>query len=118
MIVQGSQVSIQDLAIHYSNSLGCGCVYFDTTKYNSLSTTKKTTVDTWYGNFMDDYMLDIIKQGQDNIVTFVNSDSARINAASWFPKEADCPDADHYIRAWVSDESGDIIWENTPPKSS
>ena len=38
--------------------------------------------------------------------------AAGINAESWFPKLAQCPDADHYISAYVVDLLGNITWQN------
>ena len=57
--------------------------------------------------------MDIIKQGGIfNTIKFDDETAAGINAESWFPKLAQCPDADHYIGAYVVDAFGDITWQN------
>ena len=64
---------------------------------------------------LDDYVMDIIKQGGIyNTIRFDDDTAASINAGSWFPKESLCPDSDHYIKAYVVDSYGDISWENSP----
>ena len=64
---------------------------------------------------VDDYVMDIIKQGGIyNTIRFDDDTAASINAGSWFPKESLCPDSDHYIKAYVVDSYGDISWENSP----
>ena len=62
---------------------------------------------------IDDYVMDIIKQGGIfNTIRFDDETAAGINAESWFPKLTQCPDADHYISAYVVDLLGDITWQN------
>ena len=57
--------------------------------------------------------MDIIKQGGIyNTIRFDDETAAGINAESWFPKLTQCPDADHYISAYVVDLLGDITWQN------
>ena len=55
-----------------------------------------------------------MKQGIFNTVEYQDEDQATLMGASWFPKLADCPDADHYMKAFVVDTWGDIVWENKP----
>jgi len=115
MIIQGNELSLFDLVSYYANRNQCACLYFNLDKYNSLDATKKATVTTYYEGFVDDYVMDIIKQGGIyNTVKFDDETAAAINAGSWFPKESLCPDADHYIKAYVVDTFGDISWENAP----
>ena len=72
----------------------------DFNTYNALSATKKATVTTYYEGIVDDYVLDVIKAGvNENTISFVTDEHAGINAESWFPKLAECPDADHFINA-------------------
>ena len=55
------------------------------------------------------------------IITETFSDeeaAAGVNAESWFPLESQCPDADHYIHAYIVDVYGDITWENKPTGKS
>lgn len=113
MIIQGNELSLFDLVSYYSNRNQCACLYFNLDKYNSLDATKKATVTTYYEAFVDDYVMDIIKQGGIyNTIRFDDETAAGINAESWFPKLAQCPDADHYIGAYVVDLLGDITWQN------
>ena len=115
MIIQGNELSLFDLVSYYANRNQCACLYFNLDKYNSLDATKKATVTTYYEGFVDDYVMDIIKQGGIyNTVKFDDETAAAINAGSWFPKESLSPDADHYIKAYVVDTFGDISWENAP----
>ena len=113
MIIQGNELSLFDLVSYYANRNQCACLYFNLDKYNSLDATKKATVTTYYEAFVDDYVMDIIKQGGIyNTIRFDDETAAGINAESWFPKFAQCPDADHYISAYVVDLLGDITWQN------
>ena len=113
MIIQGNELSLFDLVSYYANRNQCACLYFNLDKYNSLDSTKKATVTTYYEAFVDDYIMDIIKQGGIfNTIKFDDETADGINAESWFPKLAQCPDADHYIGAYVVDGFGDITWQN------
>ena len=63
-------------------------------------------------------MLDIIKQGGIyNVLKYPDDQKATVDAGNWFPKESDCPDADHFINAYVVDTWGDISWQNFPKSS-
>ena len=118
MIIQGNDLSIFDLMSYYANRNQVALVYFDLDKFNSLSTSKKATVITYYTSIVDDYVLDIIKAGgMYNVLKFDEANAATVNAGAWFPKEADCPDADHFINAYVVDTWGDISWQNFPKSS-
>ena len=118
MIIQGNDLSIFDLMSYYANRNQVGLLYFKLDKYNSLDATKKATVTTYYGNIVDDYVLDIMKQGGIyNILKFDDVNAASVNAGAWFPKQEDCPDADHFINAYVVDTWGDISWQNFPKSS-
>ena len=63
MIIQGNELSLFDLVSYYANRNQCACLYFNLDKYNSLGATKKATVTTYYEGIVDDYVMDIIKQG-------------------------------------------------------
>ena len=85
MIIQGNELSLFDLVSYYANRNQCACLYFNLDKYNSLDATKKATVTTYYEEFVDDYIMDIIKQGGIfNTIKFDNETAAGINAESWF----------------------------------
>ena len=114
MIVQGNELSVFQLMEYYANRNQCYLVYMDLSTYNNLDASKKTTVNSWYEGFMDEYVLDIIKQGVYTTIRFETEDTATVNAGAWFPKLADCPDSDHFINAYVLDTYGDIVWQNVP----
>ena len=117
MIIQGNDLSVFDLVACYAQRYQKYLLHFNLDKYNSLSATKKATVTTYYENTVkvDDYIMDIIKQGgRFNTIRFDDDTAAGVNAESWFPKESLCPDADHYINAYIVDTWGDISWENAP----
>jgi len=121
MIIEGNELSLFDLVSYYSNRNQCSCLYFNLDKYNSLDATKKATVTTYYENTVkvDDYVMDIIKQGGIfNTISFDDEASAGTFAAAWFPLESQCPDADHYIHAYTVDTWGDVTWENKPSGTS
>ncbi len=118
MIIEGSELSIFDLMSYYANRNQCALVYFNLDKYNSLDATKKATVTTYYTSIVDDYVLDIMKQGGlYSVLRYDDDQKATIDAGTWFPKESDCPDADHFINAYVVDAFGDITWQNFPKSS-
>lgn len=112
MIVQGNELQLNDLIASYAQRYQCVLVYFDLTRYNALDDAKKATVNAFYQDFIDDYVLDIMKQGIFNTIRFEDETIATLNAGSWFPAPNYCPDEDHYIHAYVVDAYGDIIWEN------
>lgn len=114
MIIIGNELSIFDLISSYTQRYQCACLYFDLTKYNNLSDEKKEQVNSFYSEFIDDYVLDIIKQGIYTTIKFDDEDVATVNAVSWFPKIDYCPDEDYFIRAYVVNVYGDIVWENIP----
>ncbi len=114
MIIQGNELSVFQLMEYYANRNQCYLVYMDLSTYNNLDASKKATVNSWYEGFMDEYVLDIIKQGVYTTIRFETEDTATVNAGAWFPKQADCPDSDHFINAYVVDTYGDIVWQNVP----
>ena len=119
MIIQGNELQIFDLVACYAQRYQKTLLHFNLDKYNSLDATKKATVTTYYTSLVDDYVLDIIKQGGIfNTVTFDDESVAGVNAAAWFPLESQCPDADHYIHAYIVDSFGDITWQNKPTGKS
>jgi len=112
MIIEGNELQVYDLVASYAQRYQCSCLYFDLVKYNALDASKKATVNAFYAEFIEDYVLDIIKQGTFNTIKFPDEDLATLNASSWFPRINYCPDEDHYIPAYVVDAYGDIVWEN------
>ena len=63
MIIQGNELQVFDLVACYAQRYQKTLLHFNLDKYNSLDTTKKATVTTYYTPIVDDYVLDIIKQG-------------------------------------------------------
>tara|TARA_B100000579_G_scaffold132460_1_gene107043 strand:+ start:11534 stop:11893 length:360 start_codon:yes stop_codon:yes gene_type:complete len=115
MIIEGNELSVFDLVACYAQRYQKTLLHFNLDKYNSLDTTKKATVTTYYQSIVDDYVLDILKQGGIfNTISFDDESAAGTFAASWFPLESQCPDADHYIHAYIVDAFGDITWQNKP----
>ena len=118
MIIQGNDLSVFDLVACYAQRYQKTLLHFNLDKYNSLDATKKATVTTYYTSLVDDYVLDIMKQGGlYPILKYDDAQKATIEAGTWFPKESDCPDADHFINAYVVDLYGDISWQNFPKSS-
>ena len=117
MIIEGNELSVFQLMEYYANRNQCYLVYMDLSTYNNLDASKKTTVNSWYEGFIDEYALDIIKQGVYTTIRFETEDTATVNASAWFPKLADCPNSDHFINAYVLDTYGDIVWQNVPDPS-
>jgi hypothetical protein len=116
VIIQGNELQLYDLIASYTQRYQCSCLYFDLTRFNALDEAKKEIVIKFYEEFIDEYVLDIIRQGRFNTIRFDDEDLATINAVAWFPKIDYCPDEDHYIHAYVVNVYGDIVWENIPEK--
>ena len=114
MIINGKELSHFDLIAYWAQRHQVSVLYFDLTTYNNLAADKKATGTAYYEGFVDEYIVDIMKQGIFNTVEYQDEDQATLMGASWFPKLADCPDADHYMKAFVVDTWGDIVWENKP----
>tara|TARA_B100000424_G_C22890436_1_gene473661 strand:+ start:788 stop:1147 length:360 start_codon:yes stop_codon:yes gene_type:complete len=119
MIIEGSELQVFDLVACYAQRYQKTLLHFNLDKYNNLDATKKATVTAYYTSFVDDYVMDIMKQGGlFNTISFDEEAAAGVNAESWFPLESQCPDADHYIHAYIVDAYGDITWENKPTGKS
>ena len=112
MIIQGSELQVFDLVACYAQRYQKTLLHFNLDKYNNLDATKKATVTTYYEEFVDEYVMDCIKQGDYNILSFDTEDAASVNAGSWFPKKSQCPDDDHFINAYVVNNKGSITWQN------
>ena len=63
MILQCNDLSVFDLVASYAQRHQKTLVHFNLDKYNSLDATKKATVTTYYTPIVDDYVMDIMKQG-------------------------------------------------------
>ena len=84
MIIQGNELQIFDLVASYAQRHQKTLVHFNLDKYNSLDATKKATVTTYYTPIVDDYVLDIIKQGGIfNTISFDEETSASTYAGAW-----------------------------------
>ena len=119
MIIEGSELQVFDLVACYAQRYQKTLLHFNLDKYNNLDATKKATVTAYYTSFVDDYVMDIIKQGGIfNTISFDEEAAAGVNAESWFPLESQCPDADHYIHAYIVDAYGDVTLENKPTVKS
>ena len=119
MIIEGSELQVFDLVACYAQRYQKTLLHFNLDKYNNLDATKKATVTAYYTSFVDDYVMDIMKQGGlFNTISFDEEAAAGVNAESWFPLESQCPDADHYIHAYIVDAYGDVTWENKPTGKS
>ena len=119
MILQGNDLSVFDLVASYAQRHQKTLVHFNLDKYNSLDATKKATVSTYYTPLDHEYVIDIMKQGGIfNTISFDEEAAAGTFAAAWFPLESQCPDADHYIHAYIVDTWGDVTWENKPTGKS
>ena len=124
MIIKGTKLEQADMIEAYCVKNSVACLYLDLRGYNALATAKKATVTTYYDTIFgdaDDYVLEAMQSNEIyNVLSFLNDDLASTSASGWFPKKSKCPDADHFINAYVIDHKGDIIWQNaeTPPKKS
>ena len=124
MITKGTKLEQADMIEAYCVKNSVACLYLDLRGYNALATAKKATVTTYYDTIFgdaDDYVLEAMQSNEIyNVLSFLNDDLASTSASGWFPKKSKCPDADHFINAYVIDHKGDIIWQNaeTPPKKS
>ena len=124
MIIKGTKLEQADMIEAYCVKNNVACLYLDLRGYNALATDKKATVTTYYDTIFgdaDDYVLEAMQSNEIyNVLSFLNDDLASTSASGWFPKKSKCPDADHFINAYVIDHKGDIIWQNAeaPPKKS
>ena len=90
----------------------CSCLYMDFDNFKKLGATKKATVTTYYTSFLPEDILDLLKNERFNVVRYVSDQYGSVAASGWFPKSSECPDADHYIQAYIVDDKGNITWEN------
>ena len=99
-------------------------IKFNNSKIASASASKQAEVWTWYANFAEDSVLDMMKTlGTWDMVIELNEDQAIANATAWFPAKEDCPnkDEDYYWECHVIGPDGDFCWKNAdavPAKSS
>ena len=107
-------------SINVWDTLECYCktndtcvIYFTNDKIKTADDAKKTAVWTWYADFMEDSVLDMIKTlGEFDMIPVKNADQAIAYASSWFPAKEDCPDDFHYWSCHVVGTDGDFEWKN------
>lgn len=106
--------NILDILYDSSEKNDCVYVYFTNIALDLCKDEKvKDAVYTYYEEFLPEDLLLIIKTGNDKIVKFRTSDSALINAKSWFPTKEQLGDLsdEYYFSCRVIDADG-VIYEN------
>lgn len=112
MIDQGIPLQQFDMIAAYCVANKCSCLYMNFDNFKKLDATKKATVTTYYTSILDEDILDLLKNERMNVLQFTSEEYGSLAASGWFPKESQCPDADHYIQAYIVDDKGNITWEN------
>ena len=113
-----------DMIDAYCNTTGKSIIRFNNSKIAAASASKQAEVWTWYANFAEDSVLDMMKTfGTWDMIIELNEDQAIANATAWFPAKEDCPnkDEDYYWECHVIGADGDFCWKNAdavPAKSS
>ena len=106
-----------DLMCEYAEQNNCSLVHF-TNKIieNTNDQELKNKVFSFYEEFLPEDLLLILKNGRDNCIQFENTDTAIINATSWFPNRSLLESDEYYWYCHVVDNYGDMVFENLPPR--
>ena len=119
-----TSANVWDMIDSYCTTNNKCIIKFNNSKIASASASKQAEVWTWYANFAEDSVLDMMKTlGTWDMVIELNEDQAIANATAWFPAKEDCPnkDEDYYWECHVIDATGDFCWKNAdsvPAKTS
>jgi hypothetical protein len=114
MIEVFNSLDILDILYDSSEKNNCVYVYFTNTKLDLCEDSElKKRVYEYYEEFLPEDLTLIIKTGKDNIIKFSTSDSAIINAKSWFPTREQLGDLsdEYYFHCRVVDADS-VIYEN------
>ena len=89
----------------------------DNTKYHTLSEDKKAEVFAWYeeNQIIPEAEIDRIFELKNTYYLFATEMIAVDNCYEWFPQPQNCPDEDHWIKAYVLTPTGTIPYVNNRP---
>jgi hypothetical protein len=106
--------NIFDLLYDCAERYNCAYVYFYNKDLENCQDQKLIDdVYAYYAEFLPEDLLLIIKTNRDNVIKYLTSDSAILNAKSWFPTRSqieNMPD-EYYFKCYVVDGQS-IIYEN------
>lgn len=111
--------NVFDIMYECAAAQNCAYVYFQNKALRDCKNEELINqVYEYYSEFLPEDMLLIIKTGDDDIIKFRTTDTAVVNASSWFPKKEQLIDADgdplpdeYYFKCYAVDHQG-IYYEN------
>ena len=106
-------LNILDILSHYALWHNQTLIYFVNKKFEFLDENKRQEILAFYQEHLPDDILEKILLSRENIILCNTTDSALINAISWFPSLDYLPDADYYWHTYVIGPDGDFEYENT-----
>jgi hypothetical protein len=106
--------NVFDLMYECAENQNCAYVYFyNKSLQNCTNQELISQVYDYYEEFLPEDLMLIIKTNQDNIIRFMTTDTAVMNATSWFPNKeqlGELPD-EYYFKCYAVDSQG-IFYEN------
>jgi len=104
-----------DLIREHAAAINKCILVIDNNTYHGLSDEKKAEVFAWYEDIVPEAEIDRIFELKDIYYFFQSEQVAVDNCYDWFPQPQNCPDADHWIRAYVIRPDGTIPYLNVDP---
>lgn len=114
MIEVFDSLDVFDILYECAAKNNCSYIYFKNTALDNC--TDQAVIDAvyaYYEEFLPEDMLLIIKAKRDNIIKFINNNTALLNATSWFPNREQLGELsdEYYFKCYALDASG-IIYQN------
>jgi hypothetical protein len=101
-----------DLLFDYAQKNNCALIYFYNENIKNCNDEKLAQIFEFYAEFLPEDLVENLKQGVNNTVKHLTTDSAIMNAIEWFPAVDHLPDSDYYWHCYVISPEGDFEYEN------
>jgi hypothetical protein len=116
-LISLNPLSLNQILCKYTEISGKYLLIVDNKKYYSLSEEKKQQVFSWYedNEIIPEAEIDRIFELEVTYYIFETERIAVDNCYDWFPQIQNCPDEDHWIKAYVLTPFGTIPYVNNRP---
>ena len=112
MITTIESLSVYELAgSHCAMNNKC-LLYFENKKWGTFDDAKKQACLDFYADYVPEDIILIMQDERDCAIEYGSEEVAVLNASEWFPPVSAYENADHYFRALVFDNNGNIVFEN------
>ena len=112
MITTIESLSVYELAgSHCAMNNKC-LLYFENKNWGTFDDAKKQACLDFYADYVPEDIILIMQDERDCAIEYGSEEVAVLNASEWFPPVSAYENADHYFRALVFDNNGNIVFEN------